>query len=241
MVRSFRAKYAGALARIRYAGKKAYSSKVAARRRSAPARASKYLRGPSGFHMHMYRRYGQPISWSYAGDGSSVSNSQAVTFSLSDVQAANELTQLYDQYKICAVVVKIQLLNNPDQIYPPGSNPSTTTTNPTYHPKLWYYRDFDDSTPPSGLDVMREVGKAKCFTMNPNRTYTFKVKPAVLNLLSGTTTQPIWPKRLDCSASTQTHYGMKFVLDWNGTPPLNTAPIKLRIEKLYYLKMFNSR
>lgn len=240
MVRSFRAKYAGALARYRYAGKKAFSKKVALSRRKFPRRKA-MSRGVSGFHVHNYKRWGATDVWEETGDGTTTFWSTAKTFSLSGVTNHSELTQLYDQYKIMAVVVKVHMLNNPDTIYPPGGSVTANPPNHTAYPKLWYFRDYDDNTAPADRTTLKQIGKAKCFTLRPNKTYSFKVKPAVLNLLSGTATQPIWPARLDCTDSVQTHYGMKFCLDYEMTPPLTGVPIKLAFETLYYLKMFNSR
>lgn len=199
-------------------------------------------RGVSGFHVHNYKRYGERAIWQFDHNGSADYSAISTTFSLSQVTQYTELTNLYDQYKIMAVVVKVHLLNNPDSIYAPGVDGAVGPfKNPTFYPKLWYYRDYDDATAPADATVLKQIGKAKCFALRPNKVYSFKVKPAILNLLSGTATSPIWPKRLDCSNATQTHYGMKFALDYEGTPPVSGVSTKICIETLYYIKMFNSR
>lgn len=214
-------------------------------RRARSIKKKRFIRrrsrqGQYGLNVHMYRRYGASEDWTFTGDGTTQYDDNQFVFSLHDVANVNELTNLYDQYKISAVVVKFSLVPNPDAFYIPNATTGAGVNGMNYYPKFWYLRDYDDNNPLS-LPSMKEIGKAKCFTMQPNKTYSIKIKPAVLNLLSGTTTQPVWPKRLDCSASTQTHYGLKCILDFNGTAPPSTATWRIRVEKLYYLKMFNSR
>lgn len=199
-------------------------------------------RGINGFHVHMYKRWGPTDEWVIDGNGNQSFFTTSKTFSLSAVTEHAELTQLYDQYKIMAVVVKVHLLNNPDSIYAPGVDGATGPfKNPTHYPKLWFYRDYDDNVAPADRTTIKQIARAKCFTMRPTKTYSFKVKPAILNLLSGTTTAPIWNQRLDCTSATQTHYGMKFALDYEMTPPLTGTTVKVVFETLYYLKMYNSR
>lgn len=239
---SFRSRRAGALARLRYAGKKAFSKRVTTyRNRPSVSRSLTSRRiGPYGFHTHMYKRYGDSVNWVFTGDGTTQYDNENFVFSLNDVANSSELTQLYDQYKISCVVLKFSLVPNPDAFYVPNVTTNGAVNGMNYYPKLWYVRDYDDTNPLS-LPSVKEIGKARCFTMKADKTYSIKVKPAVLNLLSGTTTQPVWPKRLDVAAATQTHYGLKCVLDFNGTAPPSTATWRIRVEKLYYLKMFNSR
>lgn len=196
--------------------------------------------GQYGFHVHMYKRWADPLTWSFDGDGSTTYTAENWTFALNQVKQYDELTNLYDQFKIAAVVLKFSLVPNPDAFYESAATSGTAVSGENYYPKLWYYRDYDDSVAPTP-DSIRQVGKAKCFTMRANKTYSIKLKPAVLNLLSGTTTQPIWPKRLDCTNNAQTHYGLKTMLDFNGVAPPSTSTWRIRVEKLFYVKMFNSR
>lgn len=221
--------------------KRAIRNSRSARARFLAAKRRPKRRGQYGFNVHMYKRFGSVEPWTDTGDGTTVEDSRTFVFSLSDVANSSELTSLYDQYKISAVVIKFQLINNPNVIYQPGSTATSSPfNNIVSYPKLWYYRDYDDSNVIS-LASMREVGKAKCMTLMPNKIYSVKIKPSCLNLMSGTTTQPTWPRRLDCSAPTQTHYGLKCVLDYNGVPPPSGAVTRIQVEKLYYLKMYNSR
>lgn len=226
---------------------KRYRSSVATRRanrvnalRKNPIYRRSSQRG-LGFHVHNYKRWGASDLWTVSGDGLTSFWSRALTFSLSGVTEHSELTQLYDQYKIMAVVVKVHLLNNPDAFYQLSAASGASVNGANFYPKLWYYRDYDDNTAPPDRTTLKQIGKAKCFTLRPNKTYSFKIKPAVLNLMSGTTTAPIWPNRLDCTNSTQTHYGMKFVLDYEQQPPPTGQDVKVMFETLYYIKMFNSR
>lgn len=198
----------------------------------------------SRFNIHRYKRWGQPVTFEAAGDGTTTWFPMSYQFSLGDVENNTELISLYDQYKIDTVVIRMQMLNIPDASYG-----STSLSNNTYsasinatqmYPKVWYYRDHDDNSLISSLASMREIGKAKCFVMEPNKVYSFKIKPSTLRTLA-VGNEVCYPKKIDCSYPSVPHYGFKFGLDTMGiTVPLN-ASYKIRIEKLYYLKMFNSR
>lgn len=192
-------------------------------------------------NVHMFKRYGTPSTQVLTG---TVEQQWAETFALNKVQNSSELTALYDQYKIMAVVVKVQLINNPDTIYPPGENPGSATNNPTFYPKLWVLRDYDSSTG-SSLSSLRETGKAKMYVLKPNRILSFKVKPAVSRQLYETSLttgyEPAWPKRIDCTNAGIPHYGLQFNIDTLGVTPWNSGKFQVRVDYLYYLKMMNTR
>ena len=207
-----------------------------------PANRKIIRRGGLSRNVHMYRRWAQPSTVLLTGPATELS--VADKFTLNEVVNSSELVNLYDQYKIVCVVVKFQLLTNPDIHVPPGGNASTANNNPMFYPRLWYYRDYDDENTLT-LAQMREVGKAKFKVLRPNTTISVKLKPAVAmqvyRTVATTGYAPVWPKRLDCSANDIPHYGLKYVLETGGVAPWNSGQFQLRVERLYYLKMFNSR
>lgn len=208
-------------------------SRTVARRR--PAR-----RGVSS-SVHYYKRWGTPSTVTLTG---TTESNNAETFSLNAVQSYTELTNLYDMYHISAVVVKFTLLTNPDGIYPPGQNPTTTTNNPTWYPKIWYYRDYDDAATLT-LAQMREVGKAKCKILKPNSFVTVKIKPACAQQIYYNGVTPafnaVWPKKLDCTYPGVPHYGLKWIIDTQGVTPWSSGQFIVRVEYNYYLRMMNTR
>lgn len=207
---------------------------------SAPMamRVRRKYTGPSR-NMHHFRRY-------VAGESILFNNpttSGAITFALSQVDNVSEFVNLYDQFKLTRVVVKFSLVNNPSasNSYAPGAN-SGAVYSTNFYPKLWYYRDYDDS---STVDLagIRQVGKAKCFTLLPNKEYSVAIKPAKLNQLysSPVTTSyaPDWKSRLDMANNTTPHYGLKYVIDNNGVTSITS--FTMRINYLYYFTCYNTR
>lgn len=199
----------------------------------------------SRFNCHRYKRYGTTENIDFDADGTNQFFGGAVSFSLGDVINNTELINLYDQYKIDTVVVKVQMLNIPESYHnAPGSGTGTesSTVNKTQlYPKFWYYRDHDDATAITSKTTFQEIGKAKCFVMEPNKVYSFKVKPSTLRDLGTGAAEVCYPKKLDCNYASVAHYGFKYGLDTMGTYTSASGFWKLNIEKLYYLKMFNSR
>lgn len=198
------------------------------------------LRRGLSSNVHMYKRWGTANTVECTG----TETDQAIAFTLQNVSGYSELTALYDRYQISAVTVKFQLINNPELIYVPGTDPTTTINNPTFYPKLWYYRDYDDIST-INLSAMREVGKAKFKVMKPNTVLSVRLKPAVLRQIyrSAITTayEPCWPKSLDINAADTPHYGLKWILDSNGVTPWNNGKFFVRVDYVYTLKLLNSR
>lgn len=221
--------------------KRSMRSRVRRVRRRIRKGVRRYPRRGLSSNVHYYKRYGVPSTVTLTG---TTESDNSDVFKLDNVQAAAELTALYDQYKISCVVMKFQLLNNPETIYPPGQNPGTTTNNPTFYPKIWYTRDYDDNNTLT-LAQMREVGKAKCKVLRPNSMISVKIKPACASQIYRTAVttgySPVWPKKLDCTNSDIPHYGLKWVIDTNNVTPWNNGQFIVRVEYLYYLKMFNTR
>lgn len=199
-------------------------------------------RGLMGRTVHAYRRYGTPSTVTMTGAATESDNSD--TFALSNVVGYTELTNLYDQYKIKSVTMKFHLISNPDRLTTPGTDPAANYLTPPNYPKLWYYRDYDDSSALT-LAQMREVGKAKFKILKPNSVVSIKLRPAVLTQLYRTAVttgySPTWVKRIDCSQSDIPHYGLKWIMESDGVTLFTNSQYLLRIEYVYNLTMFNSR
>lgn len=235
---SSRARYAGALARYRYSGKR---KSLMSSRPSKRMRYSRPKRRGLNSNVHSFKRWATTGTANIAYPATTYSGVEK--FTLDSLVSSTELTNLYDQYKINAVVVKIRLVNNPDATYMPGIT-SVDSSGSNYYPRLWYVRDYDDNSTLT-LDEIKQCGKAKCVTLKPNVEYKIKVKPAVAMQVYRTTTTtgyaPMWPKKLDCSQSDIPHYGIKWVFDGMGVTRRSNDIWNLRFEYQYYVTMFNTR
>lgn len=215
----------------------AYKRRRSLRRRSRLGRMSR--------EVHAYRRYGTPSTVTMTGTVGVVNESDnADKFTLDSVTNYTELTTLYDQYRIRSVTMKFHLVTNPDRLTTPGTDPASNYLAPPNYPKLWYVRDYDDSSAVT-LTTLREMGKAKFKVMKPNSVISVRIRPAVLTQLYRTdlTTgySPSWPKKLDCSQSNIPHYGLKWIVETDGVSLYTNSQFIVRVEYVYDLVFFNTR
>lgn len=128
------------------------------------------------------------------------------TVNLAGVVNSTEFGNLFDQYRITYCVVKHYLKVDP-------SAQAAATAN---YPKLFWYRDYDDSATPT-INEIRENTKCRVAILRPDRPIVWKFKPNTLRLMyqSGVTNQfsPTWGAWLDCSTLTTPHYGFKYAID----------------------------
>lgn len=199
-------------------------------RRGRNRRMSKGRLG--SINVHRYRRWAA-TDQRLSGTGGT---GYADTFSLDKLPSYTEFDTLYDRYKITTVIVKFQLISNPDANYFPGNN--TTANADNWYPKLWYYPDYDDNTAPTSLDEVKQNARAKHFVLKPNREFTVKVKPAVniQTYRTETTTgySPKWNQWIDIAQVNVPHYGLKYWIDLNGITALSAQQMNVRVERLYY-------
>lgn len=166
-----------------------------------------------------------------AGGGSTGFVGFSPVFNLSSVVNPTDFTNLYDQYRINAVLLEMKW--SIDNI--PGA--SEKVLNP---PMLRYYRDYDDANNPTD-EQLKENAKTKSLSMSPNRVYKIMIKPAVLNEVRSTGTtvnfQVKWKPWLDCADTTTPHRGLKFGL----TYPSNQAYGAVMINAIYYFSCRSPR
>lgn len=200
-------------------------------------RSSRYA-GPSR-NVHSFKRAaaGSTVTFNLPETGG------ALSFALSNITANTEFANLYDQFKLTRVVVKFMLISNPDatNYFAPGTNTGAVMST-NFFPRLWYYRDYDDASTPTLTDI-RQVGKAKCFFLKPNKEYKIAVRPAKLNQLfrgvATTAYAPDWKSRLDMGNQDTPHYGLKYVVDNHGVT--STTSFQMRINYDYYFTCYNTR
>lgn len=180
-------------------------------------------------------------SWTQSVEG--VTESINPVFKLNYLPNYTEFTNLYDQYKITTVVCHVQLVSNPDA----GNilNSATAGNNSSnWYPKLWYVRDYDDSSSLT-LDDMRQYAKAKMVVLRPNKTYRIACKPAILmqayDTAISTAYIPKWNQWVDAASSGVPYYGLKFFVDCMNFDPADAAPFRVRFDVKYYVTMKTPR
>lgn len=126
---------------------------------------------------------------------------------ISNVVNSADFTGLYDQYRINYLELKFYMKIDPSVQTGTGGN----------IPRLYFYRDYDDSLAPGTLDDMRENTKTKVYVLDPYKPVTIKIKPNVLAAMyqSAVSTQysPVFNKWLDAGSPSTPHYVGKFAID----------------------------
>jgi len=197
-----------------------------------------------GAHMpslntHSYSRYAlNPEMISCTG----ATEVGSIQFTLDEVAGHAEFVAMYDQYKISKVVMKVQLVNNPDHIE--ILNSSSVTNSSNWFPKFWYIRDYDGG----GSDTIAQLKErqgAKFFILKPNMVKRIAIKPMVtVQTYRTATTTGYSPKKLFIDMANGTdvpHYGLNYVVDMLGQNPVDTAPYVIRIEYQYFFTCKGAR
>lgn len=175
-------------------------------------------------------------------DVTGVAYTAGMEFKLSDLPGVTEMSDLYDRYKLTTVVLKFRIINNPDVATSLNAgvgdvNTATLLNSTNWYPRLFYCKDYDDSTAES-LGALRERAKTKMIVLKPNKYYKIVVKPAVTvqtyRTVSTTGYSPSWNQWIDMAQNNVPYYGLKYVVDCSGVTPQATRPFKLEIEKQYF-------
>lgn len=183
----------------------------------------------SGSYVHSFKRMlANPTS--YTGNVAYAPLLQCWTWQFSQLQNVSEFTNLYDQYRINFVVVKYFLKIDP------GAQAAGTAS----YPKLYWYRDLDDSNAPLSLNEIRENARSRVKVMNPNRPVVIKYKPNSLQLIytSAIANQfkPAYSQWMDVAQTGTPHYGHKWAID-----DLTNTNYKVETEVTYYFQCRNPR
>lgn len=132
---------------------------------------------------------------------------QGWSWNLGQLANVSEFSNLFDHYCITCIVVKFYL----------KIDPSSQTAATASYPKLYYCRDYDDSTAPGTLNELREHQHTQVRVMNPNRPVTIKLRPSTLaQTYRGVGTvsyTPQWKQWIDMAQTDVPHYGLKWGID----------------------------
>lgn len=126
---------------------------------------------------------------------------------LSSVLNTGEFTALFDQYRIDKLVLKFYLKIDPGAQAAGAANV----------PRLYYYRDRDDSTPATSLNEIRENGRGRLVPLSLYRPVTIVCRPNTLGLIYqssvSSTYSPKFGQWIDCSNPGTPHYTWKMAID----------------------------
>lgn len=161
-------------------------------------------------------------------------------FRLDDLPNVGEWSSLYDSYRIRAVLVRIQLVNNPDAGVRQGVLAPTAASNVIY-PRLLYAFD-PDSIESALYSDMKQIGNMKERILQPNKDIKILVRPRTRVALQtpAATVYGLTPSRynwLDMASTDISHYGLRMVFDFNGLYlDTFTQNWLVKIETKYYIE-----
>lgn len=152
-------------------------------------------------------------------------------FSLNNLPSSNEFTDLFDQYKICAVSLKFI----PVQVQVVA--PSTTAPNPVVCPSLYTCIDYDDANTVLSRQQIQERQTCKVSTGHSFRPHVRYVKPMVSAVIyESLGTSAYAPKRswISTTDPLTPHYGIKYYLE--PTIAGSVGAYRWKVEAKFYIK-----
>lgn len=170
-------------------------------------------------------------------DGDGLNNNVfAWTFRLDQVTSYTELTNLFDNYKINAVVIKFWW----------HQQASTVDQNLIATPIMHWAVDNNDATAPPNLATLKQYSSYHCHQFKDAGMYTIKLypKPQVASYRTAVSTA-YGPKKMWISSvySDVPHYGLKVWIDGSQTASGGTGNQDiggLTYEITYYVSVKNS-
>lgn len=180
--------------------------------------------------------------------GSTVAQTEwdcAACFSLNDVPNATEFVNLFDQYKLNAVMFQIKMINCPENIQAPNGSFANFGN---FYPTLWYAPDHDDNNTRT-IAQLKEYDRARHKVLRPNKELNILLRPTTLQGVYNNSTifgyacnfRKGW---LDMAYPSMPHFGLKFAIDFEGLTTAaanaNTA-FQFKINCKYYFSCKNTR
>lgn len=168
----------------------------------------------------------------------------AACFSLNDIPNVAEFTNLFDQYKLNAVMFQIKMTNVPENINAPNGN---SVNYGNFYPTLWYAPDHDDNNTRT-IAQLKEYDRARHKTLRPNKEINILLRPSTLQGVYNNSTifgyacnfKKPW---LDMAYPSMPHFGLKFAIDFEGltTAATTAQAFQFKINAKYYFSCKNTR
>ena len=155
-----------------------------------------------------------------------------------DLPSKTEFTTLFDSYMITGVMIQIKMLNNPDA--PNYINTNTSGNSSNFYPTIWYVADHDDATPIT-LAAIKEFEKVRHKVLRPNTELNIRLRPTTLTQLYRTVTSTGYVNNqrrqwIDLADTDVPHYGLKFVIDYEGSAPTQAYKFKINVKYFFSCK-----
>lgn len=154
----------------------------------------------------------------------------AFQFRLSDCAGSTDFTNLFDQYKISGVKVRIW-----------WTSTSSDSATRVPAPRMIYSVDEDDNEVPTDLNGFRQKNSVKVHQFGNGVPLQLYIKPRLAKSVYNNSVSTAYSSTrswVDCQNSNVPHYGLKFFLQdvW---APNDIAFLKahmFRVETTYYIK-----
>lgn len=154
----------------------------------------------------------------------------AFGYNINQLPNVSEFINLFDHFRINAVVSKFYL-----QIDPAATNTQTSAV----IPRMYWVKDYNDSAAPVDIATLRQYNNMRQRTLNPYRPITIKVRPAVLtNMYEGVATtaySPKWKCWIDTNDPATPHFALKWAIE--NFPTGYTV----KVEHTFYISCKNVR
>lgn len=180
--------------------------------------------------VHSFTRWTDVASQAILDNGSN----STMTFALSQLPSYTEFTNLFDQYKINCVVLKMRFLNQiPDRV-----DSSTGVGRANFH----YCIDYNDSVGYTTVSQFAQVSNYRVHALNGERDWSIKIFPKCQKQIyvglasTGYGPTKSWINTADAAVP---HYGLKYLIE-SGVAGVgeNTIGI-LQIQAKYYISCKN--
>lgn len=154
------------------------------------------------------------------------------SFQLSDIPNFAEFTALFDQYKICAVKVRVIPTQNVTQAAP------TSVTAFNFGVRYAFVIDYDSSNSLGSFDDAREFGTVKIKQITKGMTRYFKPRVKSANENDSSTIVASGNRRtwLNTALTNIPHYGMRVIIEQLPAAGIN---VDLQFETTVYLAFRN--
>lgn len=179
------------------------------------------------------------------GGISGAANFGTYTFSLDQLPNYTEFTNLFDQYRINKVVLKlIPQYNQSTFNVGHANNTATSGQLSGRNPRFMIVNDYDDDTAPVNMDTLRQYANVKVYPVMNNKLIKHTITPATQMMAYetiGTTGYiPKFKQWINCSDSNVPHYAIKWGIEDtsainNTAASLANAQVYFRVEASIYL------
>jgi len=151
-------------------------------------------------------KYDRPVvikrGYTQSLSGAGATQLYGVAWTLNGLTGYTDITNLFAQYRISFVKLKVSLRNE-------LAGASTDTI-----PRIFVVRDYVDTSTPASLDALREYSDVKIKKLSYNRPQVFTIRSATTVLQGDAVTKlPRWKEWIPSAASNCQYNGMKIGFD----------------------------